>query len=273
VSLSRGHAARLGQEAVEIIAAGRYTTRAGKTVHLRHLLEAARRGTASFPPDAALPNVVPSDRGTRFEVTNETTLSAARRLAGEGLRVVALNFASAKHPGGGFLGGARAQEESLCRSSGLYACINGNPMYEHHARMGGGFYSNYAIYSPDVPVFRTDDGQLLDEPYLCSFITAPAVNAGAHLRGHTRGRSEAVCREMEQRVEKVLSIAVGHGHETAVLGAWGCGVFRNDPEMIADLFRTALVTRFAGVFGRVVFAVLDSSADGQTIGPFERRFG
>ncbi|MDB5313832.1 MAG: hypothetical protein JWO38_8034 [Gemmataceae bacterium] len=272
MSPSRSHAARLGQEAVEIIAAGRYTNRAGQTVHLRHLLDAARQGTVSYPPDAALPNVVPSGRETHFAVTNETTLDAARRVAGEGHRTVALNFASAKHPGGGFLGGARAQEESLCRSSGLYACINGNAMYAHHARTGGGFYSNYAIYSPAVPVFRTDDGELLDEPYPCSFITSPAVNAGVYLKEHTPGRGNAVRAEMEKRVEKVLAIAAGHGHETAVFGAWGCGVFKNDPGMIADLFRSALATRFAGVFGRVVFAVLDFSADGRTIGPFEERF-
>src|SRR5205823_13858109 len=121
----------------------------------------------------------PAGRETRFEATNETTLAAARRLAAEGHRVVALNFASARHPGGGFLGGARAQEESLCRASGLFACIDGNEMYRHHAPMPGGMYTNYAIYSPGVPVFRTDDGGLLDEPHPCAFVTAPAGNAGA----------------------------------------------------------------------------------------------
>lgn len=265
---SRSYAASLGKETVEIVSAGRYTNRTGKTVHIRHLLDSARQGTVSYPPDASLPNVVPSGRETRFEVTNDTTLNAARRLADAQHRVVALNFASARHPGGGFLNGARAQEESLCRSSGLHACINGNAMYAHHAPMGGGFYTNYAIYSPDVPVFRTDEGELLDEPYLCSFITAPAVNAGA-----TREKDrESIRAEMETRVRKVLAIAAGHGHDVAVLGAWGCGVFKNDPEMVADLFRTALVTRFAGVFETVVFAVLDHSSDRSIIGPFEGRF-
>ena len=64
--------------------------------------------------------------------------------------------ASAKHPGGGFLGGARAQEESLARSSGLYACINGNPMYDHHKAHGDAMYTDYAIYSPD-PLCPTAD--------------------------------------------------------------------------------------------------------------------
>jgi uncharacterized protein (TIGR02452 family) len=141
-------------------------------------------------------------------------------------------------------------------------------MYSYHAPMRGGMYSNYAIYSPGVPVFRDDDGNLLDEPYPCAFITAPAVNVGAigpEDRGRVRG-------EMAERVRKVLAIAAGNGHDAVVLGAWGCGVFKNDPEVIADLFREALFTRFMGVFARVSFAVLDSSDRG-TIRPFEERFG
>src|SRR5205814_6023280 len=111
---------------------------------------------------------------TSFQVVNRTTLDAARRLLDldPGADVLCLTFASAKHPGGGFLGGARAQEESLARTSGLYACINGNPMYAFHQAHSDAMYTDYAIYSPDVPVFRNDEGQLLDQPYLCSFITS-----------------------------------------------------------------------------------------------------
>ena len=266
----RNSAERIARETVVAVTGGRYTNLAGMTVPLRHLVKAARDGTVSYPPDAMVAPPAMSRVETRTTVVNDTTLVAARQLAAEGFRVVALNFASARHPGGGFLGGARAQEESLCRSSALYACINGNPMYAHHAPMPGGFYTNYAIYSPDVPVFRTDDGDWLDEPYVCSFITSPAVNVGA-LRG---GESEATIRdEMRERIDKVLAIAAAHGHRAIVLGAWGCGVFRNNPEMIAELFASALRRRYANVFERVVFAVLDSTGDGKTIGPFAERFG
>lgn len=267
MSHSRSRAAEIARDTIGILTAGRYTNRRGKVIDIRPQLRAARDGTVSYPPDAPLPHVVPSDRPTVYEVTNETTLSAARRLVAEGHRVVALNFASARHPGGGFLNGARAQEESLCRSSALYECIRASKMYRHHSGLPGGFYTNYAIYSPDVPVFKDDDGELLDEPYPCSFVTAPAVNAGC-VRDDER---PLIRSEMGERVEKVLALAAGH--DAVVLGAWGCGVFKNDPEMIADLFRSALVTRFAGVFARVTFAVLDHTADGSIIGPFEERFG
>src|SRR6185436_15287898 len=160
---------------------------------------------------------------------------AARR---RGAAPAALNFASAKHPGGGFLTGALAQEESLARSSGLYACL-----------------VSYAIYSPDVPVFRDDTGHLLPQPYSCSFITAPAVNAKVVL-DRDRARRPEVRAAMYERVERVLGIAAAHGHPALVLGAWGCGVFGNDPQQIAELFAAALHGPFRGVFATVVFAVL-----------------
>jgi uncharacterized protein (TIGR02452 family) len=181
-----------------------------------------------------------------------------------------LNFASAKNPGGGFQSGARAQEESLARASGLYATLAGDRMYDHHRSRHDPMYTSWVIYSPDVPVFRLDDGELLDEPYLCSFLTSPAVNVGA-LHNRDR-RCDEIHRVMQERVERVLGVAAMHGHEVLVLGAWGCGVFKNNPRQIAELFRIALTGRFRGAFTQVVFAVLDSSFDQQFIGPFFEAF-
>ncbi len=209
------------------------------------------------------------DRATHVDVINTTTLEAVRGLALKGHRVAALNFASAKNPGGGFLTGARAQEESLARASGLYAMLIDDSMYDHHRSLKDPLYSAWVIYSPDVPVFRLDEGILLEEPYFCSFLTSPAVNVGA-LHNRDR-RGDEVRARMAERVERVLGVAALHGHEVLVLGAWGCGVFRNDPAMIAELFQIALAGRFRGAFTHVVFAVLDPS--GETIGSFERVFG
>jgi uncharacterized protein (TIGR02452 family) len=147
----------------------------------------------------------------------------------------------------------------------------GDPMYDHHRSSGDSMYTTWVIYSPDVPVFRLDEGRLLDEPYLCSFLTSPAVNVGA-LR-HRDRRGDEIRRVMQERVERVLGVAALHGHEVVVLGAWGCGVFKNDPEQIAELFRTALAGRFRGAFTHVVFAVLDSSDERRFVRPFEKVFG
>lgn len=219
---SRSRAASIASDTMQILAAGRYTNKVGQTISIEHLLREAREGTVSYPPEAPLPRQPAADRQTIYEVINGTTLEAARKLIAEGYQPVALNFASARHPGGGFLNGARAQEESLCRASGLYLCINCDPMYQYHAPMPGGFYSNYAIYSPRVPVIKDDAGELLEEPYLCGFVTSPAVNAGV-IKDKSR---DAIHDEMANRVKKVLTIMAGHGHDAAVLGAWGCGCSR-----------------------------------------------
>lgn len=271
MSMKRSKAAELGRDTVRILEAGRYTNPAGVPVDIAAALTRAVAGTVSYPPDGTPPRVALGDAVTRFEVVNESTLAAARQLVGEGHRPAALNFASAKHPGGGFLGGARAQEESLARSSGLYACLRDNPMYDFHRAHGDAMYSDYVIYSPDVPVFRDDDGTLLDQPYRCAFITSPAANAKVVLE-RDRGRRNELRQVMERRVRKVLAVAAAHGHPTLVLGAWGCGVFGNDPQEIAELFRNALDTHFQGVFAKVVFAVLDWSEERRFIGPFERWF-
>jgi uncharacterized protein (TIGR02452 family) len=270
--LSRTRAAELGRETVRILEAGKYRTDSGVVVPIGDQLRRAVKGTRSYPPDHPLPAVPAGERATRFEVVNETTLAVAHRLASAGQRPLALNFASAKHPGGGFLGGAQAQEESLARSSGLYACIAGNAMYEFHRAQPDPMYSHFAIYSPDVPVLRDDDGRLLPTPYLCSFLTCAAVNAKIVLQ-HNRSGGPAIGEAMRERIDRVLNIAAIHEHDTLVLGAWGCGVFGNDCGEIAKLFYQSLTGDYCGVFEQVVFAVLDWSADRHFIGPFQKVFG
>jgi uncharacterized protein (TIGR02452 family) len=124
---SRERAAVLGQDTQRILIAGRYIAASGAIVDLAPLLEQARLDTRSYPPEATLPEDMPGAHTTHIAITNESTLAAAHRLVVEGYNVAALNFASARHPGGGWLSGARAQEESLARTSGLVPCIEGDP--------------------------------------------------------------------------------------------------------------------------------------------------
>jgi uncharacterized protein (TIGR02452 family) len=241
-------------------------------VDLHDAIVRARADTQTYPPEREVPPIVSGRHKTEVTVTNESTLDAVSHLIAAGQRPVALNFASARHPGGGFLSGARAQEESLVRSSALYACLKDNPMYAWHETHRDPRYTDYAIYSPDVPVFRTDSGMLLEEPYTCAFITCPAVNAKVALERDPSCRS-AIRATMAQRIERVLAIAAAHGHAHIILGAWGCGAFGNDPHEIAGLFRAALGGPYRGVFAEAVFAILDWSPARAFIGPFEQAFG
>ena len=145
-------------------------------------------------------------------------------------------------------------------------------MYSFHRRHHDALYTDYVIYSPSVVVFRGSDGRLLESPFTCSLLTAPAPNAGAVLqRDPTRG--EELRHTLQRRIHKVLSVAAAQSYEAIILGAWGCGVFKNDPRDVAKQFQAALTGEFAGVFRLVCFAVLDRSSDGTVITPFERAFG
>ncbi len=181
------------------------------------------------------------------------------------LRPLALNFANGVHPGGGFLSGATAQEETLCRSSALDQTLVGDPMYEVHARRRQPDSTDWAIYSPDVPVFRTDDGTELPHPWLLSFITCAAPVAPAV------GRPRAADL-LQQRIGRVLAIARAYGYATLVLGAWGCGAFGNDPRRTAVDFRQALENDYGGAFSEVVFAITDWSPERRFLGPFREVF-
>ncbi|HEX9146550.1 MAG TPA: TIGR02452 family protein [Candidatus Binatia bacterium] len=263
--IPRHVAVQFGSEAVHIIESGQYSTPSGRKVNIADLLKRSVEGTQSYPPDSPLADTETSrNYRTEFEVENETTLAAAQRLLRLGHNPVALNFASATHPGGGFVSGARAQEEYLARSSGLYTCLKNNPMYQFHMWNYDPLYSDYAIYSPAVPVFRDDEGLLLEQPYTVAIITSPAVNA-AKL---DIARHAEIGPAMWQRILKVLAIGILHGHDSIILGAWGCGAFGNDPNEIAALFERALGENFNGAYRRVVFAILDWSAEKRFIGPF-----
>jgi uncharacterized protein (TIGR02452 family) len=256
----------LGCSAVEAIRSGVYLSRDGGEVVWREVVEAAYRARRSIAPDAPLPA---SDRTsfsqTRVQVTNETTLGASRRLVEAGLRPLALNFANGIQPGGGFLRGARAQEEVLCRSSALYHTLFRDPMYDEHLKRWQPDSTDWAILSPDVPVFRTDDGTELREPWLLSFLTCAAPYAP----GLGQPRSGDL---LQQRIHRVLAIARAFGYATLVLGAWGCGGFENDPHRTARDFREALENDFAGAFSEVVFAIADWSPERRSLGPFRDVF-
>jgi uncharacterized protein (TIGR02452 family) len=229
-------------------------------------VQAAILAKRSIPPDSAVPYVSGfCFAETLSQVTNETTLGAGQRLVDRGLRPLALNFANWVVPGGGFLTGAKAQEEVLCRSSALYQTLLDDPMYDAHRQNPQPESTDWAILSPNVPVFRKDDGTTLDQPWLLSFITCAAPYAP----GVGQPRAGNL---LQRRIHRVLAIARAFGYVTLVLGAWGCGAFGNDPERTASDFRSALESDYRGAFSEVVFAITDWSPERRFLGPFRDVF-
>jgi uncharacterized protein (TIGR02452 family) len=271
----------VAKSTLAVIEAGGYVAPSGARRELADALAAAITGTRLYRPEdgAALLAASPAApatpaAATRIAVTAETTTQAARRLIQDdgAARVAALNFASAKNPGGGFLGGAKAQEEDLARSSALYRCLlEARPYYDANRATASMLYTDHVIYSPGVPFFRDDRLELLEQPYVCSVITAPAPNAGEALRRDV-GRA-AISETLRRRAGLVLAIAEAERERDLVLGAWGCGVFRNDPVEVAAVFADWLASaRFRAAFDRVTFAIYDRSAGQRTLAAFQHRF-
>lgn len=297
--MKRAERQRLASETDAIVATGGYE--ADGRVDLSGMVAAARDGTHLHLPDEPLavaefeatgeaassagsetqtmPRISQSQPSDMVvEVTRETTLEAAHRLhgdlsiagggtGGERVEVACLNFASAKHPGGGYRSGAQAQEESLARASALVACLEQVPaFYDFHHRQNHPIYSDQVVCSPGVPVFRDDDGRLLPEPYPVTFLTVAAPNAGALQQRGWQGDLESA---LQQRAERVLAVSAAHRYSRLVLGAWGCGVFRNDPSTVAGVFAQLLNTQFAAAFAQVTFAIYDPQPRAPTFRAFQ----
>ena len=263
--MERDRASSLGHSAVQISKDGYYINAKGEKVKIASLVQLAIRLKVSIPPDMVLPPTNVKYEETKIQVANETTMQAGYRLSKSSPKVLALNFANGVSAGGGFLHGARAQEECLCRSSALYLTLKGDPMYGHHSARTQPDSTDWAILSPDVPVFRSDDGTILDTPYLLSFLTCAAPHAP------TIGKAESA-RLMKSRIHRVLEIASSYGYDSLVLGAWGCGAFDNDPVEVAKLFKDYLVGDYAGSFEEVVFAIVDWSQSRRLLGVFDDVF-
>lgn len=194
-----------------------------------------------FPPDHSY--VIPENETTNsiIEVTNEDIVSCTNRLSciENHQNIVVLNFASAVLPGGSWASFGKAQEESITRASGLFASLISQPTYYFENRKLDVFYSDYIMYSPTVPFFRDSKNMLIDVPYDISVITSPAVKA--KMLDNSEETKEKLFQTMLIRCRKIIQCAIQQRHKVITLGAFGCGVFRNDPKDIAEIFRILLI--------------------------------
>jgi uncharacterized protein (TIGR02452 family) len=265
----------IARETEAIVEAGCYRTPDGREVTIERALAAALSGTRLYGPEPVPVAALDTDRVPVFEVTGESSLQAAHRLTGEGAaKVAVLNYASARNPVGGYLNGAQAQEEALCRGSALHATLLRAPeYYAHHRAERSAFYTDRVIHSPGVPVFRDDRGRLLDAPFTAGFLTSPAPNAGV-IRRQDPAEAHRIPAALASRAERVLEVAAVRGYRRLVLGAWGCGVFQNDPAEVAGAFRALLADggRFAGHFEQIVFGILDRTPESAVREAFTRVF-
>ena len=270
----------MAQETLEIMRQGYYEPAAkndaGQSIQLsirEELEQSVRRSELISIPDGERIlekyRSCPGCGQPETRVDNISAVGAVRILAGEGKEDIGvLNFASAKNPGGGFLNGAKAQEESLAVSSTLYPTLTAHDAYYRENRAHRSMmYLDYGIYSPGVVFFRDEAFRLAETPVKASVLTLPAVNMGqAILKGEDAAEARSV---MRRRMRLALGIFAEQKARHLVLGAYGCGVFRNDPREIAVWWKELLQEGMGRYFASVFHAVLDHSKGKNCIRAFQ----
>ena len=226
---------------------------------------------------------------TEVLVTKDRSFEAARKLIESGYNKVCVhNFASATNPGGGVTKGSSAQEECLCRVSTLYAslvqpkCMDN--FYKPHRKQNA-IHNADCIYTPNVTVFKTDTSNPVimkeTEWYDVNVITCAAPN----LRQNTRNRFnideskepvKLTDKELldihKVRLQRIVDIAYENGNECLVLGAFGCGAFQNNPNIVARATKEILKDN-EGKFKKVIIAVYCNPNDENNYNVFKRSLG
>ncbi len=209
------------------------------------------------------------------EVVENTTFRCARELRPKFSNVAVLNFANPLEPGGGVKRGAMAQEECLCRCSDLYNVLDQayfqKHYYQYHYHNCDYFFSDRLIYSPDITVFKSDDSppERLDDPFSVDVITC----AAPYLNGYATKTDEELMDIYRSRIKNILEAAMSKEVDCLILGAFGCGAFRNDPNLMAKAFADLLIgDQYAKFFEKVVFAIKKDSTFCPNLNAFQRAF-
>mgnify|MGYP004454654373 FL=1 len=173
--------------------------------------------------------------------------------------VAILNFASYKNPGGMFLKGSMAQEEALCHESILYNVLSAPRFQEefygpNHNRLNRGMYGDDLIYSRDV-LFIDPSGNTYGDVITCAAPNAGVASEICHVKPNI------IKAYLKARIQHVLYIALKNDVDVVILGAYGCGVFKNDPYDVAAIFKDELDTTFEGAFDKIIFAIPDSKSN------------
>jgi len=191
-------------------------------------------------------------------------------------KIGVLNFASAKHPGGGVLTGARSQEESICRSSTLYPCLITeflNENYYSYHMFKKKNYSDRIIYVPNVIVFKTDDDifcKIMDEK---DWYNIDIISCAAHNQKAYKVDYEKLKKINYNKIKAIIECAVENNVDNLILGAFGCGAFSNPPKLVAKTFKEILINEgYYKYFDNVHFAIFTTQYESINLIEFQNAF-
>ena len=222
----------------------------------------------------------------KISVTALRTFQAAMKIreSDPDVKIAVMNFANAFHAGGGVTTGSGAQEESLCRTSTLYPLIYRRTLrdtfYKHHCELNTPKASDALIYTEGVVICKTDEDfpkRMPKEKWTTVDVIAVAApdvreksNRHAPLTNGGTYMSDAELFGCHvKRAIHILTCVAAKGAEALVLGAFGCGAFHNNPQVVARAYKTALEV-FPKVFRKVEFAIFCPPGDTENYVVFKR---
>ncbi len=227
-----------------------------------------RKDTHVSTPPAVSANAPRNFGAPKPEVWNMTTFLAVQELVKLGYKPAVLNMANEDHAGGGFVTGAMAQEEHLCRQSNLYEGLE-------YAKIKGlyplGEFS--VVLTPHVTFFRDDNYQPLNQTFAADIFGSAAYISDGR-KGANRPASEQAYEEgMKRKMRSMFRSAVHNGNDSLLLSAFGCGAFGNKPEVVSRLYQEVLSeTEFTGCFRKVVFGIINDKNGTGNLDAFKQRF-
>ena len=266
---------------IEIVNQGYYTTEDGKRVTFPTITRMEHE-TKFYKNEFRVDNIPTNEEETKIIVRNVDCLEEGVRLCREGYNPAILNMASRRHPGGGVMLGAGAQEESLFRRTNLFRSLyQFTEYFINHV-----WYKKYitpvstgecypldrnfgGIYTPGALLFREDEQhgyKLMESPECLSFISVAGMNR-PKIKDATHIADDLI-EGTKNKMRTILRIGLRHGHDSLVLGALGCGAYRNPPSHIAKLFHEVFEEpEFKNKYRLISFAILDDHNTHQAQNP------
>lgn len=266
---------------IEIVNQGYYTTEDGKRVTFPTITRMEHE-TKFYKNEFRVDNIPTNEEETKIIVRNVDCLEEGVRLCREGYNPTILNMASRRHPGGGVMLGAGAQEESLFRRTNLFRSLyQFTEYFINHV-----WYKKYitpvstgecypldrnfgGIYTPGALLFREDEQhgyKLMESPECLSFISVAGMNR-PKIKDATHIADDLI-EGTKNKMRTILRIGLRHGHDSLVLGALGCGAYRNPPSHIAKLFHEVFEEpEFKNKYRLISFAILDDHNTHQAQNP------
>ena len=191
-------------------------------------------------------------------------------------KIAVLNFANPENPGGGVHIGDMAQEKCLCRGSNLYPCLSDTNVFEeyyaYHHNCTNHFYSDRLIYTKDITVFK-DDVDVTQMMPSQEWFTVDVITCAAPYLAKRKYTNLAALRTLfKKRIKNIFEAARDNDVDVIVLGAFGCGAFRNPPLVVAEAFQDVILAEdYRSYFKKIVFAIKSTSPKDVNWSVFKKR--